>query len=200
MSPLPPPLPVPGTSRRPGASFVTVLAWVSIAAGALGVAYSVVQVLGGLLAPEFQLQMLNPTGAEVPPMPPLVQWYYANTALLGLASLLVSAVLLWISRGLLQRREWARRGFIALLVLGTVWQLAWVWAIPQFMQATLAVQMAAVPGGEAAAEMAAFTDGMVRTMTVAVTVMVALFVVLHGWIVWKLCTATVRAEFEPQPA
>lgn len=199
MSALPPPLPG-RAQRRPGASFVTILAWISIVAAALGVMYSLVQVLTGLFAPQFQMQMLNPTGAELPPLPPLVQWYYANTALIGAGSLLVSAALLAVSRGLLQRREWARRGFIALLVLGTLWQLAWVWALPQFMEATMAMQMGAFAGGEEAVAMAEFSDAMANMMTIAVAVLVAMFVVLHAWIVWKLCTASVRAEFEPGPA
>ena len=201
MSTLPPPLPAPAQAQpRPGASFVTLLAWISIVAAALGLAYSVVQVLSGLFAPDLQMRMLNPSGAELPPLPPLVQWYYANTAWLGAASLLVSAVLLAVSRGLLQRREWARRGFIALLLLGTLWQLAWVWITPQIVEATLGIQMGALAGGEDAAGLAELTDAMVSMTTIAVAVLVAVFTVLHAWIVWKLCTAPVRAEFEAREA
>jgi len=194
MSVLPPPVPA-AAQRRPGASFVTILAWISIVAGALGVMYSVVQLLTGLFVPEFQMQMLNPIGAELPPLPPLMQWYYANTVLLALGSLLMSAALLAVARGLLRRREWARRGFIALLVLGTLWQLGMVWAVPQIIEGTLAVQMAVLPAG-GLDDLGEFMESMTTMFTAVAAVMALMFAALHAWIVWKLCTTSVRGEFD----
>ncbi len=196
MTPLPPPVPAaPAVQRRPGASFVTVLAWISIVAGALGVTYSVVQLLTGLFVPEFQMQMLNPAGAELPALPPVMQWYYDNTVWLALGSLLMSAALLAVARGLLRRREWARLGFIALLVLGTLWQLGMVWMVPQIIEGTLAVQMAMLPPGELD-DLGGFMQSMTTMFTAVTAVVVLVFAALHAWIVWKLCTGPVRAEFE----
>lgn len=200
MSALPPPVPLaPVTQRRPGASFVTVLAWISIAMAVLGVANGVIQVIAGLVMPAgYPLQMLDPGGAGLPPLPPLMQWYYANTILLAVGSLLVSLVFLAVSWGLLRRREWARRGFIALLVLGTLLQLTWVWAIPQIMEGTLAMQMAAILAADADVDaMEAMNKAVVTVATAVTAVMVLLFFALHAWLVWKLCTASVRAEFDP---
>lgn len=193
MSALPPPLPPALPDMRPpGNSFVTVLAWLSIAAGALGVVYGVIQLCTALFMPQLQMQMLNPTGAPLPPLPPLMDWYYANNFWIALATVLTSTALLAVSRGVLRRREWARRAFIALLVLGTLWQLAWVWAMPQIVEGTLAVQMATLPGEDAAE----LVDGMVNMATVITALIVLVFLALHAWIAWKLCTPTVRAEFE----
>lgn len=194
MSPVPPPVPADAAARhRPSASFVTVLAWIVMVAAALGVAYGIVQVLLDLFMPEgYQLRMLNPGGGE---LPPLMQWYYANTLLVALAWLLLSAALLATSRGLLQRREWARRGFIALLVLGTLWQLGMVWVVPQIIEGTMAVQMAVLPAG-GLDELGGFMASMTRLFTAVTAVMAVAFAALHAWIVWKLCTASVRAEFD----
>ncbi len=196
MSGLPPPVPAAeAVPRRPGASFVTVLAWVSLVAGGLGVMYSVVQLLTGLFVPDFQMQMLNPTGAALPPLPPMMHWIYANTVSLALGSLLMSAALVAVARGLLHRREWARLGFIALLVLGTLWQLGMVWMVPQIIEGTLAVQMAVLPPGELD-ELGGFMESMTTMFTVVAAVVVLVFTALHAWIVWKLYTAEVRAEFD----
>ena len=68
---LPPPLPQP--VQRPGGNFVTVMAWISVALGLLGVAYGVMQVAMGLFLPaDFYLRMLNPYGGEPPALPPLM--------------------------------------------------------------------------------------------------------------------------------
>lgn len=189
---LPPTLPVPLT--RPGTSFVTVLAWISLPVAGLGVLYGAIQLLMGLLLPaDTQLRMLNPGGGELPALPPLMEWIYVNTALLGALTLLSSAAFLAASWGLLKRREWGRRSFIALLVLGTLWQWAWVWAAPQIMQGTLAIQAGALPPGQGLP--AELESGLVTLVTAMVALLLLVFTGLHAGIVWKLCTAAVRAEF-----
>ena len=120
---LPPPLPG-AVPQRPAGSFVSVMAWISVALGLLGILYGAMQVLIGLFLPaDFYLRMLNPYGGEPPSLPPLMHWLYTHTLLMGVLTLLMSAVFAWVSWALLKRREWGRKGFIALLVLGTVGQL-----------------------------------------------------------------------------
>ncbi|MGH8026809.1 MAG: hypothetical protein ACREO0_08775, partial [Pseudoxanthomonas sp.] len=54
------PPPIPG-GARPGNSFVTVLAWISIALALLGLLYGLMQTIMGLtLPPDFYLRMANP--------------------------------------------------------------------------------------------------------------------------------------------
>lgn len=190
---MPPPLPLPLT--RPGTSFVSVLAWISLPVAGLGVAYGAIQLLMGLLMPaDYQLRMLDPAGGELPALPPLMAWFYANTALLGGLTLLSSGAFLAAAWGLLKRREWGRRSFIALLALGTLWQWAWVWAVPQIMQGTLAIQAGALPPGQVIP--AELESGLVTLVTAMVALLVLVFTGLHTGIAWKLCTASVRAEFE----
>jgi hypothetical protein len=179
---------------RPSTSFVTVLAWISIAMALLGLMYGVMQAIVGLvMPPDYYLRMLNPYGGEPPQLPPLMDWIYTHTLLLGVLMAALSAVFLWVSWGVLKRREWGRKGFIAVLVLGTLWQFASLLAIPQFIEGTLAIQAGAFPQGLAMPpELETFmTAAMLMGGGVAVV-----FAALHVWIIWKLCTPPVRSEFE----
>ena len=190
---LPPPIPA---NTRPAASFVTVLAWISIALSLLGLLYGLMQVaMGLLLPPDFYLRMANPYGGEPPPLPPLMHWFYTNTLLMGVLSLVLSAIFLWVSWGVLKRREWARKGFIAILALGTLSQFGSIWMLPQILEATLAMQAGALPPGQAMPP--ALDDLMTGVMMIG-GVMALTFAALHVWIIWKLCTPTVRAEFSHQ--
>jgi hypothetical protein len=188
--PLPPPIP---GDVRPGNSFVTVLAWISIALALLGLLYGVVQTVMGLALPaDFYLRMANPYGGEPPPLPPLMHWIYTNTLLMGLMMLVLSAIFLWVSWAVLKRREWGRKGFIAILALGTVWQFGSIWMLPQVLEGTLAMQAGAFPQGQAMPpELESFmTAAMMMGGLVALV-----FAGLHVWIIWKLCAPAVRAEF-----
>jgi hypothetical protein len=188
------PPPIPGDAR-PGNNFVTVLAWISIGLALLGLLYGLVQTVMGLVLPaDFYLRMLNPYGGEPPALPPLMHWLYTNTLLMGLLMLVMSAIFLWVSWGVLKRREWARKGFIAVLVLGTLWQFACIFALPQFIEGMLAIQGGALPQGQTLPP--EFEGFMTAAMLMGGLVAVV-FAVLHLWIIWKLCTPAVREEFSP---
>jgi len=188
------PPPIPGVVARPGNSFVTVLAWISIALALLGVAYGSLQTVMGLVMPQdYFLRMLNPYGGELPQLPPLMHWIYTHTLLMGLLMTVLSAVFLWVSWGVLRRREWGRKGFIAVLVLGALWQFAGVLAIPQFIEGTLAIQAGALPPGQS---LPPELEGFMTAAMLMGGVVAVVFAGLHAWIVWKLCTPAVRAEFD----
>lgn len=186
---LPPPIP----QSRPSNSFVTVLAWISIALALLGLVYGLLQAVMGLLMPDYYLRMLNPYGGEPPQLPPLMQWIYTHTLLMGVLMTVLSAIFLWVSWGVLKRKEWGRIGFIAVLVLGALWQLACVLAIPQFTEGMLAIQAGALPQGQT---MPPEFDALMTAAMLVGGLVAVVFAGLHGWIVWKLCTPAVRAEFD----
>lgn len=188
------PPPIPG-SARPSSSFVTVLAWISIALALLGLLYGLMQTVMGLVLPaDFYLRMLNPYGGEPPRLPPLMHWIYTNTLLMGVLMLVLSAIFLWVSWGVLKRREWGRKGFIAVLVLGTLWQFACIFALPQLIEGMLAIQAGALPQGQT---MPPELEGFMTAAMLMGGVVAVVFAALHLWIVWKLCTPGVRAEFDP---
>lgn len=188
---LPPPIP---RNARPAGNFVTVLAWISIALALLGLLYGLMQTVMGLVLPaDFYLRMLNPYGGEPPRLPPLMHWIYTNTLLMGVLMLVLSAIFLWVSWAVLKRREWGRKGFIAVLVLGTLWQFACIFALPQFIEGMLAVQAGALPQGQT---MPPELEGFMTAAMLMGGVVAVVFAALHLWIVWKLCTPAVRAEFD----
>ncbi len=167
---------------RAGNSFVTVMAWISIALGVLGVVSGLMQ---AALLPALPVEaMLQPLEAADAALPPALAWTFGHLQLLNLLSLLSSALFAWVSWGLLKRREWGRLGFIAFLVLGALAGLvgaAWFGHI-----------LDGLGGGEDIDPMLQSLQSAMRTMMWLGAVAVAL---LHGAIVWKLCTPAIRAEF-----
>ncbi|KAF1685710.1 hypothetical protein B1992_10955 [Pseudoxanthomonas broegbernensis] len=180
---VPPPL--------PRAGFVTVMAKISLLLGALGVAGSAAQALLALLMPDAAVATL----AQRPEVPAGVVWVLEWRLALSLLCLLLSALFLAASWGLLRRREWARWTFIAFLVGGAVLNFAGLAAIGHVfdtLQAMFPADMIDTPEGrEFLAQMQAsrylsYVTGLVGAVA---------FAVLHGWIAWKLCTAPARDEF-----
>ncbi len=193
----PPPLPAsPARVASPGdgaRSFVTVLAWITIGLGALGVAYGLLQILMAALVPaDSYLQLLDPLGTGQMQLPSLLRWSLEHTLGLGLAEILLSALMAWLGLGLLRRREWARVGFIAYLALGTLLTFAGLWSVPALMDASLSMQASLMaPGQPIPPELA----GLKTLMTIFSVAVALVFTALHGGIIWKLCTAAVRDQF-----
>lgn len=169
----------------PRSSFVTVMAWISIALGAMGVASGLLQaaMLPSLPMDRF-MQELAAAGMA---LPPLLQRIFAHLQLLNAVSLLGSALFAWVSWALLQRREWARLAFIGFLALGVLGGIAAVVAMqPMLDWANSASGMA---------EIDPLLRGVQSAMKAAAWLSVLLVAVLHGAIIWKLCTPAIRAEF-----
>ncbi len=188
---LPPPL--PRTAARTG-GFVTVLGWVSLAMAMLGILYGAMQIVSGLMFPGNRyLHLLSGNGGELPSLPPLMQWLYTHTLWMGVLMVALSLVLLLVSWALLKRREWGRKLFIALLVIGTLWQFASLFALPQLIEGTLAMQAGALPPGqEMPPEIQTFMRGAMW-LSGAVSVV---FAGIHAWLIWKLCIPQIRAQFQ----
>ncbi|MET1023161.1 MAG: hypothetical protein ABWX87_02510 [Pseudoxanthomonas sp.] len=193
----PPPLPAstarPVPPRDAAQGFVTVLAWLTIALGALGVGTGLLQLLPapGGRDPNIQLLLEALRGGGLP-LPPMLRWTLAHTLEISLVSLVLSALTLWLGWGLLRRLEWARLGFIVYLVVGTVLTFGLVWLLPAMIEQTLSMQFALQsPGQPLPPELA----GMTTVAAVFSGCVAVVFAVLHGGIIWKLCTAAVRAQF-----
>jgi hypothetical protein len=193
----PPPLPAssatPAPARDATQGFVTVLAWITIALGALGLAYGLLQMLTStVMTADTYQRLLDPMGTGQVALPPLLRWSMEHNLAIGLVQALGSALTLWLGWGLLRRREWARLGFIAYLVVGTVLTFGLIWLVPAVVEQTLSMQFGLQsPGLPLPPELAAMTT----VATAFSAVIVVVFAGLHGGIIWKLCTAAVRAQF-----
>jgi len=180
----PPPLPA-------ATGFVTILGRISMVLAVLGVLAALAQMLLALLLPDSAVASV----AAQPEAPAAVVWVLEQRRVLTLASLALSLLFLAVAWGLLKRREWGRLGFIALLLLGAAANFAALLLIDPFfdgLRDMFPAQMLDTPEGRQFVAQMRFN----RNTTWASGLLGAIGIgALHGWIVWKLCTDAVRAEF-----
>jgi len=162
---------------------VNVIAWFGIATGACATPIAVIQaIMMGTLAPQVQAALESEQFAQ---LPSAVRLMLANFQLLIQAFLLGSVATLVFSIGLLKRKNWGRLGVIALLVVAVVQQFVLFWI-------QLSMGGTAGPPGEAMPELQA---AMV-VMQVVGGVLTVVQVGVCGWLIWKLQTPEIRAEFD----
>ena len=186
----PPPLPG-GPRRTPAAGFVDVLGKLSLLLAVLGVLYALVQLVAVLLIPAGSLDGVLAGNLEyLPALPGPLHWLLRNLLPLAWVTLLSAVAFLVVAYGMLKRSNAARLGFIVFMVLGTLMNFA---SIAVLMAALDWVNAIGANIDEAgvfqqirASNMVSMTMGVISALAIAG---------LHGWIIWKLCTADVRAEF-----
>lgn len=172
-------------------TFVSVVAWIFIVLSGFGTLIAVFQNVMFFTMfdnPDFQQALHAP---PVPGMPPMAGFMLANLQLFFLANMVVMAAVLACSIGLLRRVNWARPGFVGLLVLGIVWNLGGL-----VFQLLLFSSMQDAFGG--------MPDDMnARGFMIAISVMAVLFAVglsvLYGWIAKRLLSPAIAAEFRALP-
>lgn len=167
--------------------FVTSIAWVFIVLGLVASVSALVRHAGLASLPE-QIAL---AGAPLP-QPLLTDWLLAGLPKVLAAGGVMSVAMLAAAVGLLLRLEWARRGFIVLLVLAIAANLLGLWLQQEVMRslvdatlqhAVLSPQVAGVFGGFVVAA---------RSMAAVVTLGGC---GLLGWIAWRLSLASIRQEF-----
>ena len=164
-------------------TFVTVLAWLALILSGMAAATGLLQ--------SAMVAFLTPAGPMSPNdaagVPQFIAFVFDH--FLGFVVLLTAV---WIATfacalGLLRRKEWGRKGFVAIL---TVWCLATI-AIAVLQQAMISDMF----DGDNAAE----AQGEAHTMILAMRITAALFAVAFagtfGWLAWRLRSSSIRAEF-----
>jgi hypothetical protein len=169
-------------------TFVTVVAWIFISLSGFATIISILQnimIQTMFSGPEMEKALQAPTAAGAPP---LAAFMTSHFQLFFFAFLIVSALMLASSIGLLKRKNWARLLFIGLMILGIVWQLGGL--VLQFtMFSFMQDSFTNAPG---APNIKPFIIGVA-----VVSVMFALGMSgLFGWIVKRLLSPTVTAEFK----
>lgn len=174
----------------PRSQFVTLLAWLSLVLALLGVVSGVLQgvMLLGAHPDQGLLEALT-TGASGVALPPALLWVFDHLGLLLLLSVLSSVLWAVASWGLLQRREWGRFGFIVLLLASALLTFAGAFAFDRFL-GDLTSRSGVDP-----ADIDPLLANMQAAMRMAMYAAAVAIGILHGAIVWKLCTPAVRAEF-----
>ncbi|MBB5883858.1 hypothetical protein DYQ93_13980 [Xanthomonas sp. LMG 8992] len=172
----------------PRSNFVTILAWIFIALSGFGTVVGIMQVFV-VFAMFDHMEFADAVRRLPPGMPPTIAFIFSHFSWLFLGTALFSMWTLASSIGLLRRLSWARWCFIAAMALVIAWNLGGAVVQVQmiaFMQKQLAVaQMQGAPD----------MQPMLWAMSAIGVVFAAAFVVLHGWIIARLLSRSVAAEF-----
>jgi energy-converting hydrogenase Eha subunit C len=172
----------------PRSTFITVLGWVGIAiAGGYGLTlilqFAVMQFfLGSGRVP-------TPDPDEFAAISPMIGWFVRNFRLYLISMIAICMGGVVASIGLLRRRPWGRVTTIAMMVIGIVWSIVSV------VIAEMAVPNVPpdpnVPGG--VATMFALATWGAR---IASALLALVSVLVFGWLIHKLRTPAIRAEFQ----
>lgn len=169
-------------------TFVTVLAWIYIVLSGFCAVIGLLQnvMIATLFrGPEFQQGM-----PKIPPgMPGGMAFMVEHIQLFFLLAFLACVIMLVLSIGLLRRWNWARLGFIAMMVLAMVWNVAGI-----VLQIYMFREMRADFAAKAAQGMPDM-DGFFVAMGIFSGLFALAFVLLHGWIAWRLRSPAIAAEF-----
>jgi hypothetical protein len=167
--------------------FVTVTAWVFILLAALASLSALLQkaevasVLPGLTVV-----------GNVQPLPLLTGLLMGYLPWVVGAGLAVSLATLACAVGLLLRLEWARRIFIALLVLAIVANVAGLWLQQEMLQSLVSSTLQSSPLPPLVADVFGGFVTAARVMAVVLTLGACLLLV---WVIRRLMSPSVRQEF-----
>ncbi len=171
----------------PRSTFITALAWTFIVMAGFASLIAVAQ--------NIMIQLMFPTDLALPPstdasgVPAILDFLLGHIRYLFLAFLILSIGTLVAAIGLLKRRNWARLAFVGILGLGILWNLAGI-ALQQLVFASPDHPQA---GG------APELERMVMFMRVFSALFAVGLSLLLAWLVKRLLSAPVRAEFGSEP-
>jgi hypothetical protein len=134
--------------------------------------------------PRDTLDRLSTAGTEHMPFWALL--LFKHFRLFAFLLLIYAVFMLWASVALLKRQNWARVVFVVLLALSIA-----VGLLLPFLQGSVLASMPKIEEVDAEA----FEQALLifRGIVLALTV---LFTAIHGWLIYKLCTPQIRAEFD----
>jgi hypothetical protein len=168
------------TVPPPQSNFVTVVAWLFIVISGWATLLSVLQNIMSLIVFPHE----GPPDSAFADSPALTRFMFTHMELFFRVFLLVCIYTLVCSIGLLKRRNWARRGFIVLLAAAVVYQVA-----------AIAVQSVFLTEWEHGATPADEFGRSLLLMRIFSAAIAIVLVVLFGWMIKKLLSAPIRAEF-----
>ncbi|QJD69334.1 hypothetical protein HG421_17570 [Xanthomonas campestris pv. badrii] len=180
----------PASAQQRG-SFVTPLAWVSLLLGVVSVLANLVQIAMIALTPGAASLGL-PEGITLPPS---WQWLIDHALSLSVAGVVLSAAFCGLSWALLQRREWARLGFVAVLLVTGLLNFGGLALIGPLFDGVQAMLPADVVHSPEWPELQARLQ-VTRQAALLLTGLGALAIgCVHTALAWRLCTPAVCAEF-----
>ncbi len=184
------PLPTYPTQNR--SAFITGFAWSCIILTGFMIFVSFLQnLLFTLFSPIEQIQHDITFTTLMKSLPAAVQFIFVHTQFFIAAFFVLSVTMFVSSVALLKRKNWARVAFILFLGLGIASNIASVFLQKAFISAVAQLPLNAPP------EVQAFF-GPVTTVMVVFSALIALvFSALFAWLIKRLLSQEIRAEFQP---
>lgn len=177
----------PADTPPPKSSFVNVLAWIFIVLSGFTTFISILQnIMIFLFFPRDQMREAIQQAPDIEQIPAFARLMMSHVDLFFLGFLIVSTVTLICAIGLLKRMNWARLFFIGIMALGIVWNIGGL-----ALQFSMVSSMQGMTHEAAPAEF----QTMMTIMKVAMTIMALGMSGLFAWIIRKLISAPIRAEF-----
>ncbi len=162
-------------------TFVSVVGWIFAVMSGFALFISVMQNI--MLHTVFPLEQMT---SDIPAnTPAMAAFMFEHVALLFLIPLLVSALVLASSVGLIKRREWARMLMVGLMVLAALWSAGSI-----LVQLIWMGQMPAMPAG-----MSPDFQAIQTTMMVFMLIWGLGLAGLFGWIAKRLMSWETKQEF-----
>ncbi len=168
-------------------NFVNVLAWIFIILGGFATFMSILQnIMIQTMFPKEQMAQAMQQAEKTDQMPAFANFIFGHFDLFFLFFLLVSATSLVSAIALLKRKNWSRIVFIVLMSLGIVWNVGGL-----VLQFTMFSSMPEMASKGAPPEF----ENMMLIMKIASVIMVVVISTLFGWVIKKLISAPIKAEF-----
>jgi hypothetical protein len=168
-------------------TFINVLAWLFIVIGGFSTFVSILQnIMVRMMFHSDEANQAFRQAESAKEIPAFAGFIFNHMDLFFLSFLVVSASSLVSAIALLKRKNWARVVFIVLMALGIVWNIAGV-----VLQFTMFNNMPEFANRGAPPEF----QSMMRIMQGATVIMVIAFTALFCWIIKKLVSPQIRAEF-----
>ena len=169
-------------------TFVTVLAWIFIILAGFSTLISALQnVMLSYMIPMDQMnQVLSDPDAQEH-IPIFARYVFSNFRVIFLGFFFMSAITLISAIGLLKRKNWARIIFVVIMSLGILWNVFGL-----FMQHSMFNSMPA----EIQSELGDSPFGAMMTIMKVFSYIMAIgFCALFAWIIKKLVSVRIKAEF-----
>jgi hypothetical protein len=172
---------------RKKSTFVNVLAWIFIIFGGFATFIGILQnILIHVMFPkDFMNQGIQQT-KNAEQVPAFVNFMINHFDLVFLFFLIVSTISFISAIALLKRKNWARIVFIILLALGILWNVGAIAMMFTMFNTVPAIAGKATPPG---------FEKMMLIMKIASLIMVVGISSLFLWVIKKLTSAPIKAEF-----
>jgi hypothetical protein len=172
-------------------TFVTVVAWTFITIAGFASFIAVLQALMFAFVFPADLFRVPESAKGLEEMPAFFRFMFQHVAWFFAFFWTLSVVTLVCAIGLLRRKNWARVAFVAIMVLGIIWNLSGIWLQEQMMSSFPKPPVQ----DPRMAEFHAGFETMMTIMRFAMTAFAIAMSALFAWIIKRLVSRSALAEF-----